>query len=171
MGASPLNKEGNKNEQSPYQGNAGEPGRQGEIQGQTTANPPAYRFSFASRDDEAAYHAQNPSVAPRNSMSDESIDILSNIQKTKDYLAPTAHAAYGLKSRSGPKAKGKYSSSLPQVAEQAVEEEREPEREREYDLDSYRKRAGKPGQLQSEMMMRPTVSPKELQEVQKYATV
>ena len=98
-------------------------------------------------------------------MSDESIDILSNIQKTKDYLAPTAHAAYGLKSRSGPKAKGKYSSSLPQVAEQAVEEERE------YDVESYRNRAGNPGQLQSEMMMRPTVSPKELQEVQKYATV
>ena len=96
-------------------------------------------------------------------MSDESIDILSNIQKTRDYLAPTAHAAYGLKSRS--KARGKYSSSLPQVAEQAVEEERE------YDLDSYRNRALSPGQLQSEMMMRPTVSPKELQEVRKHATV
>ena len=41
----------------------------------------------------------------------------------------------------------------------------------EYDLQTYKNMTHSVGQLQSEMMMRPTVSPKELHEVQKHSTI
>ena len=41
----------------------------------------------------------------------------------------------------------------------------------EYALKDYRNRTASPAQLQSEMLMRPTVMPKELREVKKHETV
>ena len=66
------------------------------------------RFSFANKEDEQNY-IQRQSVA-RNSIT---VDMLSNIQKTKDYLAPTANSAYNVKKSKEPQ---------------------------EYDLESYKER-------------------------------
>ena len=64
--------------------------------------------------------------------------MLSNIQKTKDYLSPTANSAYNVKKHKDPQ---------------------------EYDVASYKERTQSVNQMQSEMMMRPTVSPDDLKEV------
>lgn len=97
------------------------------------------RFSFANKDEEANY-IQRQSQAG-NSLT---IDMLQNIKKTKDYMAPTANSAYNVKKSREPK---------------------------EYDLKSYKERNDSANYEQQEMMMRATVSPDELKEVQKHSTM
>ena len=81
----------------------------------------------------------------------ESIDMISNIKKTKEYLQPTANSAYGLKQK----------QNLERVQED----------EEEYDLEAYKNRSKSTSNLQNEMMMRPTVSPKDLEDVKRYETM
>ena len=69
--------------------------------------------------------------------------MLKNIQKTKAYMQP-ANGIHG----------DKASLQKP-----------------EYDLETYKNMTHSVGQLQSEMMLRPTVSPKELNEVRKHTTI
>ena len=60
----------------------------------------------------------------------ESIDMMSNIQKTKDYMHPTANSAYGLKQQ---------------------QLERVQEDEGEYDLEAYRNKTNSADMFRNEM--------------------
>lgn len=99
------------------------------------APTPAYRFSFAEKN-VSEEKVRDPGMT---------IDMLQNIQKTKDHLGQTAKSAYNIKKSNAD--------------------------EGEYSVKAYKSRAQSTEQMQNEMQMRPTVSPKELQEVQKYSTV
>lgn len=94
-----------------------------------------------------------------NDESDNSIDILANIQRTKDYLQPSVKSAYGLK----PAPRGMMrKNSAPKGAS---------EQHQEYDLEAYQSKARSAATMRAEMQLRPTVSPKELEAVRKYETV
>ena len=94
-------------------------------------------------------------------MGRESTDILQNIQKTNDYLSPTTGGDYGMDNRKANSRERNGNS----ISNQAADEQNV------YDLDTYKNRVVSPAQLQQQMMMRPTVAPKELQEVQRHATI
>ena len=119
----------------------------------------AYRFSFASKEYQEAYEQ---SIQMRNRLNDESdnsIDILANIQRTKDYLQPSVKSAYGLKP--SPRGMVRKNSAPKGTSEQ----------HQEYDLEAYQNKTRSAAAARTEMQMRPTVSPKELDAVRKYETV
>lgn len=115
----------------------------------------AYRFSFASKDDELTF-LNKPAVAvnpastaaahPMNvnnyALQRDSVDILQTMNQPQRFKHKSPHPT---------------GTNRPDA--------------NEYALKDYRNRAASPAQMQSEMQMRPTVMPVELREVKKHETV
>ena len=115
----------------------------------------AYRFSFASKDDEftflnkpavavnpASTAAAHPMNANNYALTRDSVDILQTMGQPQRFKHKSPHPT---------------SSNRPDA--------------NEYALKDYRNRAASPAHMQAEMQMRPTVMPVELREVKKHETV